>query len=150
MTNLLSFQERRANTPTPRPGRPSLRINRHLGRAAPDCFTVEIWSPFTACYQPVDSIGDGLRRVEELARLIGQMWLQRHPKRVALIDAPDADEVDGVQWAEFRRSAMTGGRYDTRCFDRTTWTVVAGSAEAIETTCGRVGYVQPDPVLRRS
>lgn len=142
---MLSSPERHATTP--RPARPSLRITRHLDRDAPDYFTVEIWSPFTACYQPVDSIDEGLRRLEELAKLIGQMWLQRHPKRIALIDPPDANELDGTQWAELRRNA-TEGRYDTRGFDRMTWAAAAGPAAAIETTCSGVGYLRPDPAPR--
>jgi hypothetical protein len=56
-----------------------------------------VWNPFTGLYQQVDSIDIGLRRINELTRLICQMWLQRHPKQDTLIDVPDPARVDGVQ-----------------------------------------------------
>ncbi len=145
-TRLFSSPELHGNIA--RPARPSLRITRDVGRAGQDRFTVEIWSPFTACYQPVDSIEGGLQRIEELARLIGQMWLQRHPKRVVLVDPPDVNEVDGAQWAELRRTATESGHYDTRCFHRMNWAPAAGPAEAVETMCNEVGYVRLNSVPR--
>src|SRR5690348_7911875 len=35
------------------------------------------------------------------------MWLERQPKRDALMDVPAAAEVDGSHWAELRISATT-------------------------------------------
>ena len=34
-----------------------------------------------------------MRRVDQLADLIYQMWRQRHPKHDALADAPDTDRT---------------------------------------------------------
>jgi hypothetical protein len=123
--------------------RPSLRITRHADRDRPDGFTFEVWSPFTGLYQQVESIDIGLRRVDELTRLIGQMWLQRHPKQDTLIDVPDPVRIEGVQWAEFRVNATTFRSYDTRGFDRMGWMRSTGLNQAAEVTCGKVGYALP-------
>ncbi len=75
------------------------------------------------------------------------MWLQRHPKQDALIDVPDPEPSDGVEWAEFRSNATTFRSFDTRGFDRLGWTRAAGLAEAAKTTCGKVGYVLPSGIV---
>jgi hypothetical protein len=67
--------------------RPSLKITRHADPCQAGNFTFEVWSPFTGNYQVVASIEDGMRRVDQLADLIYQMWLQRHPTQDALADA---------------------------------------------------------------
>jgi hypothetical protein len=124
--------------------RPSLKITRHTNRDSADAFTFEVWSPFTGVYQTVESIDIGLRRVNELTRLICQMWLQRHPKQDTLIDVPDpAGGSDDAQWAEFRVNATTYRSYDTRGFDRLGWMRAAGLAQAAKATCGKVGYAVP-------
>lgn len=123
--------------------RPSLKITRHTDRDSADAFTFEVWSPFTGLYQTVDSIDIGLRRVNELTRLICQMWLQRHPKQDTLIDVPDPEGSNGAQWAEFRVNATTYRSYDTRGFDRLGWMRAAGLAQAAKATCGKVGYAVP-------
>ena len=128
-----------------RPRRPSLKITRYADQTSTNSFGFEVWSPFTANYQKVDSIEEGLRRVDELAGLICQMWLQRHPKQDTLADAPEADGADTVQWAEFRINATTYRSYDTRRFDRPTWMRATGMIEAAETTCNEVGYVRVKP-----
>jgi hypothetical protein len=51
--------------------RPSLKITRREDPTHTNSFIFEVWSPFTAGYQPVDSMADGLRRLDELADLIG-------------------------------------------------------------------------------
>ena len=84
-----------------------------------------------------------MRRVEDLAGLIGQMWLQRHPKQSVLADVPDVDRTDGVKWAEFRISATAQRSYETRRFDRPGWMRATGLSEAAETTCTKVGYAMP-------
>jgi hypothetical protein len=124
--------------------RPSLKITRQPNQGRPDDFVFEVWSPFTGLYQPVESIDIGLRRVNELTRLICQMWLQRHPKQDTLIDVPDPDDGNGAQWAEFRVNATTYRSYDTRGFDRQGWIRAAGLAQAAKATCGKVGYATPD------
>ncbi len=86
-----------------------------------------------------------MRRVEELASLIGQMWLQRHPKQDALADVPDVDRTDDIQWAEFRINATRYRSYDTRRFDRPSWMRAAGLLQATEATCAKVGYALPMP-----
>src|SRR5271157_4631137 len=106
--------------------RPSLKITRLPEQDHANSFTFEVWSPFTGGYQPVDSVADGLRRVDEMAGLICQMWLQRHPKQDALADVPDVDRADHAQWAEFRINATTYRSYDTRRHDRPGWTRAAG------------------------
>ncbi len=123
--------------------RPSLRITRHADRERADTFTFEVWNPFPGLYQQVDSIDIGLRRVNELTRLICQMWLQRHPKQDALVDVPDPGGNDGVEWAEFRVNATTFRSYDTRGFDRLGWMRAAGLLQAAKATCGKVGYALP-------
>jgi len=125
-----------------RPRRPSLKITRHADPARANGFAFEVWSPFTGNYQPVDTIEEGLRRVHELAGLICQMWIQRHPRQETLADAPDADATETEQWAEFRINATTFRSYDTRRYDRPTWMRAAGMSQAAEATCSRVGFVR--------
>jgi len=157
-----------------RPHRPSLKITRHAAQTEASSFGFEVWSPFTANYQKVDTIEDGLRRIGELADLICQMWVQRHPKQDTLADAPDAgeagageagageagageagagevgetpgaNEVETVEWAEFRINATTFRSYDTRRSDRPNWMRATGMVQAAEATCSRVGYVRAMP-----
>ena len=125
--------------------RPSLRITRHADQTRTSSFTFEVWSPFTADYQPVESMEAGLRRIDQLAGLICQMWLQRHPKQDALTDAPVADGTDTTEWAEFRINATTYRSYDTRRHDRPGWARATGLLHATETTCARVGFALPRP-----
>jgi hypothetical protein len=123
--------------------RPSLKITRQrCGREA-DTFIIEVWSPFTGCYQLADTMKQAIRRVEELAELIYQMQLQEHPKRHALADTPDANTTDDLQWAEFRINASTQRSYDTRRFDRHVWIRETSLAEATKITCAKVGYAVP-------
>jgi hypothetical protein len=123
--------------------RPSLKITRHADPCRAGNFTFEVWSPFTGNYQVVASIEDGMRRVDHLADLIYQMWLQRHPKQDALADAPDTDSTDTGKWGEFRINATTYRSYDTRWHDRPGWARATGLIQAAETTCTRVGYALP-------
>lgn len=120
--------------------RPSLKITRRVDQERAGRFTFEVWSPFTGNYEPAASIVDGLRRVGELADLILQMWLQRHPKRAALMDVPDAERSDSSQWAEFRINVATRRSYDTRRSERPGWIRATGMAQAAAATCGNVGY----------
>lgn len=122
---------------------PSLKITRREDQTHANSFIFEVWSPFTASYQPVDSISDGLRRLHELADLIGQMRLRSHPKLEALTDVPGPDLYDPPRWAEFRINAMTYRSYDTRRYDRPRWLRVTGMVQAAEATCAGVGYVLP-------
>ena len=121
--------------------RPSLKIT----RSEADGYVFEVWNPFIGNYQPIGSILDAMQRVDELAGLIGQMWLQRHPKQSILADVPEADRTDRIQWAEFRVNATTHRSYDTRRFDRPGWMQAAGLSQAAETTCTRIGYAPPTP-----
>jgi hypothetical protein len=123
--------------------RPSLKITRHAGPCRAASFAFEVWSPFTADYQVVASIEHGMRRVDQLADLIYQMWLQRHPKQNALADAPDTESTDTATWAEFRINATTYRSYDTRWHDRPGWARATGLTQATKTTCTRVGYALP-------
>jgi hypothetical protein len=100
--------------------RPSLRITRLADNERVRSFTFEVWSPFTGNYQVVESIEAAMRRVDQLAKLICQMWLQRHPKQDALMDAPDAEAPD-----------------------RPGWTRASSLIQATETTCIRVGCALP-------
>lgn len=128
-----------------RPTRPSLKITRHAGPANASGFTFEVWSPFAGNYQAATSIAEGLRRLNELAGLICQMWLHSHPQRDALVDVPDSERIDRhvggdhLEWAEFRINAAQHRSYDTRRFDRLTWVRAAGMTEATKTTCATVG-----------
>jgi hypothetical protein len=130
-----------------RVSRPTLKITRHEDQASPDNFTFEVWSPFTGSYQPAVSIEGGLQRVDELASLICQMWLQGHPKHCTLTDAPDADMIDRTEWAELRVNATRYRSYDTRRFDRPTWVRATGMAQAAETICNRVCYARPKAII---
>jgi hypothetical protein len=98
--------------------RPSLRITRQRTTSETDAFVIEVWNPFTGSYQLADTVKLAMRRVEELANLIYQMRLRRHPKQNVLADAPDVDRTNSLQWAEFRINATTHRSYDTRRFDR--------------------------------
>jgi hypothetical protein len=124
-------------------GRPSLKITRQRSPSEADAFVVEVWNPFTGSYQLADTMEHAMRRVEELASLIYQMRLQRHPKRNALADAPDVNRTDDLQWAEFRINAATYRSYDSRRFDRPHWIREAGLTHAANITCAKVGYAMP-------
>jgi hypothetical protein len=80
-------------------------------------------------------------RVDNLANLIGRMWVERHPKRDALQDVPNAAEIDGRRWAELRINATTFRSYDTRSDDRPAWARATGMKHAAATICIKVGYV---------
>jgi hypothetical protein len=123
--------------------RPSLKIIRQSSGIEADGFVFEVWNPFVGCYQPAGSIENAMRRVGELAGLIHQMWLQRHPKQSALADVPEVNSIDEVQWAEFRVNAATHRSYDTRRFDRPLWTRATGLDHAAGMICDRVGYTLP-------
>jgi hypothetical protein len=125
------------------PGRSSLKISRRGDEQQAHSLSVEVWSPFTACYQPVASVEAGLRRIEQLAHLICQMRLRGHQKQELLADVPDADPSDHSQWAEFRISATTYRSYDTRRNDRPRWVRAIGLRQAAEATCASVGYAAP-------
>lgn len=87
--------------------RPSLKITRNPDQRRTRSFTFEVWSPFTGNYHVEELIEAAMRRVDQLAGLICQMWLQRHPKQGALKDAPDPDGANTGEWAEFRINATT-------------------------------------------
>jgi hypothetical protein len=120
--------------------RPSLKITRYADQCEDSQFVVEVWNPFADAYQVVNSVEDGLRRVGELANLIGRMWSQRHPKRDVLVDVPDAGAIDGAIWAELRINSTTFRSYDIRSGDRLTWIRAVGMTQAATTICTRVGY----------
>ena len=123
--------------------RPSFRLTRRANQGRPGDFIVEVWNPFVRAYQPVASVRDGLRRVGELADLIGRMWSQRHPKRDVLEDVPSAAAGSEERWAEFRVNGAVFRSYDTRYNDRPAWVKSAGLMQAATTTCARVGYAPP-------
>jgi hypothetical protein len=123
--------------------RPSLKITRHASACQAGNFAFEVWSPFTGSYQVVASIDAGMRRVDQLAGLICQMLIQRHPKQDALADTPDTDSTDTAEWAEFRINATTHRTYDTRRHDRPGWARATSLIEAAETTCAKIGYALP-------
>jgi hypothetical protein len=125
--------------------RPSLKITRHTDGNQPGGFTFDVWSPFTGSYQLVESIEEGLRRVNELAGLICQMWQQKHRRQGALADLPvvgtqDRPRPGEPQWAEFRINAAAYRSYDTRRIDRTGWLRATDQIQAAEMTCKAVGY----------
>jgi hypothetical protein len=124
--------------------RPSLKITRNTDQGGVHNFAFEVWSPFTGDYQAECSMGAAMRRVDQLAGLIRQMRLQRHAKQDALADAPDADRANIGMWAEFRINPTTYRSYDTRRFDKPSWTRVSSLIQAIETTCVMVGC-EPAP-----
>jgi hypothetical protein len=123
--------------------RPSLKITRRVDDQETSSLTFEVWSPFVASYQLVASVDAGLRRIEQLARLICQMRSQGHQKQDQLTDVPDADWSKGVQWAEFRISPTTPPGYDTRRNDRPAWVRADGMQQATEATCSSVGCALP-------
>jgi len=123
--------------------RPSLRITQSANRIWPSQLRFEVWNPFLGTYQVLDSVDDATKRVGELADLICRMWLQRHPKRDALADVPDALATDGSRWAEFRINATTFRSYDTRNDGRPAWTKATGMVQAVTAVCARVGCAHP-------
>ncbi|HME23186.1 MAG TPA: hypothetical protein VKI44_17945 [Acetobacteraceae bacterium] len=123
--------------------RPSLKITRQTDQGRAGGITFEVWSPFTGNYQVVASIEAGMRRVNQLAGLICQMRLHRHPKQGALADVPDTDGADTAEWAEFRINATTYRTYDTRRHDRPGWARATSLIQATETTCAKIGYELP-------
>jgi len=123
--------------------RPSLKITRQGSLSEADAFVVEVWNPFTGSYQLAATVEHAMRRVEELADLIYQMRLRRHPKQHVLADAPDVNRTDELQWAEFRINASTYRSYDTRRFDRPSWMRETSLAHAAKITCTKVGCAVP-------
>lgn len=123
--------------------RPSLRITRHPDQSGASSLIFEVWSPFTGSYQVESSIEAAIQRVDQLSRLICQMWLQRHPKLDALMDAPDPEGGNADEWAEFRVNPATSRSYDTRQHDRCIWKRATGLAQALEITCTAIGCVPP-------
>jgi hypothetical protein len=121
--------------------RPSLKITRSGDQTEANRFRIVIWNPFLHEYQPVNSVEEGVVRVADLANLIGRMWVERHPKRDALEDVPNAAEIDGTRWAELRINATTFRSYDTRSDDRPVWAKATGMKQAATTICTRVGYL---------
>ena len=121
--------------------RPSLRITRCGDQTKADRFCVEVWNPFLHEYQPVNSVAEGIARVDDLANLISRMWLERHPKRDALMDVPAAGDIEGRCWAELRINATTFRSYDTGSDDRLTWAKAAGMKQAAAAICIKVGYM---------
>jgi hypothetical protein len=121
--------------------RPSLKITRSDDQARSSRFRVEVWNPFVHGYQPATSVEEAVIRVSDLANLICRMWLERHPKRDALMDVPVAAEMEGRRWAELRINATTFRSYDTRSSDRLIWMKATGMNQAAATICLRVGYV---------
>jgi hypothetical protein len=123
--------------------RPSLRITRNPDRDRVRSFIFEVWNPFTGNYQAADSIEAAMQRVDQLAGLICQMWIHRHPKLDALLDAPGADSANAGEWAEFRINTTTYRSYDTRRRDRPGWARATSLIRAAQTTCIRVGCALP-------
>ena len=121
--------------------RPSLKITRSGDQTEANRFCVEVWNPFLHEYQGINSVEEGVARVDGLANLIGRMWVERHPKRDNLKDVPSAAEMDGKHWAEFRINATAFRSYDTRSDDRPAWTRATGIKQAAATICTKVGYV---------
>jgi hypothetical protein len=126
-----------------RPSRPSLRISRPEAGIATASFTFEVWNPFAASYQNVTSMQVGLLRLDYLAKLIGQMWLQRHRSMNALLDPPIPDDTKRAPWAEFRVNPGVFCSYDFRRSDRPAWVRADGKDHATEAICKRVGYARP-------
>jgi hypothetical protein len=124
-----------------RAARPTLKITRHSDAGAGGQFGFEVWNPFTGRYQPTESLADGLRRVDELASLIAQMYARNHPRQAALTDAPDPKGAGGGRWAEFRVNPASHPSYDTRRSDRPAWLRSnGGKATVAEMICNSVGY----------
>ena len=128
--------------------RPSLKITRSGDQSEANRFRVEVWNPFLHEYQLIDSIEEGATRVDNLAKLIGRMWLERHPKRDILMDVPVAADSDGRRWGELRINATTFRSYDTRSDDRPTWAKATGLNQAMALICTKVGYVVQSPVAQ--
>ena len=120
--------------------RPSLKITRLGDQAEGNPFCVEVWNPFVHQYQPVNSVDEGVTRVGDLAKLIGRMWLERHPKRDVLMDIPVAAGIGGRRWAELRINATTFRSYDTRSDDCPIWAKAADMKQAAAAICSKVGY----------
>jgi hypothetical protein len=123
--------------------RPSLKVTRDADQSRASGFVFEVWSPFTGRYQVADSLDLAIKRIDQLAGLICQMWLQRHPKLDTLTDAPTSAHIDIAEWAELRVNPTTYRSYDTRWHDRPTWARATGLTHAVEATCGRIGYALP-------
>ena len=121
--------------------RPSLKITRSGGQMKVDRFCIDVWNPFIHVYEPVNSVEEGVARADALANLIGRMWLERHPKRDALMDVPVTAKIDGWRWAEVRINATTFRSYDTRSDDCLAWVGAAGMKRAVAAICVNVGYM---------
>jgi hypothetical protein len=124
---------------TERLRRPTLKITLRVDPRQTSSFVFEVWNPFAGLYQQVDSVADGLRRVEELSRLIWQMWQSKHPRQTMLEDVPEPDGTGRELWAEFRVNPTTKRSFETRRKDRTGWLKADSMLLAAETICAKVG-----------
>lgn len=129
---------------------PSLRITRHDAEDGTQSFDIEVWSPFTGSYQPVHSAEEGIRRFEEMADLIGQMRIRKHPKCEDLVDVPFAEGAAHGPFAEFRVTVAATRSYDTRQSGHPGWVRALGMVQAAQTTYAEVGFdpmsASDDPV----
>lgn len=123
------------------PCRPSLKITRLGDQTQADGFCVEVWNPFAHAYQQVNSVEEGVARVARLANLIARMWLDQHPKQIALMDVPTPAESTGRRWAELRISGTAFRSYDVRSDDRPMWAKATGLNQAAATICAEVGWM---------
>jgi hypothetical protein len=64
--------------------RPSLKITRSGDQTEANRFCVEVWNPFLHEYQGINSVEEGVARVDALASLIGRMWVERHRSGITL------------------------------------------------------------------
>jgi len=128
---------------------PTLRITRHQDMETSGNFSFDVWNPFTGTYQSVPSLLEGVRRLDELASLITQMYARRHPKRLALMDAPSVDAPNAAdssvstenEWAELRVNLAERPTYDTRRSDQLIWIRSRdGKVQAAKTICNSVGF----------
>lgn len=126
--------------------RPSLRIIERNADPPARRLSFEVWNPFAAGYQSVASVQEGLRRVGELAALIGRMWARQHPKLALLEDVAGAGVIRQARWAEMRINPTTQHSYDTRQDNDPAWAPAAGMAQATQIVCTRVGC-EPDADL---
>ena len=121
--------------------RPALRIIRHDTADGAATFTFEVWDPFTAAYAAQPGLDAAIEQVDGLLERVRELWLRGDAGQSSLVDVPDPDLAEDVEWAEFRASAQANRVHETRNFDAPHWRkAMGGRAGAVETACNEVGY----------
>jgi hypothetical protein len=117
-----------------------LRITHFEARDPPRDFAFDVWNPLEGAYESAFSFEDAMKRVQDLAHVMREMWVSKD-STLGTLQGPPAP-VSGAEFAEFRITALAQRSYDIRSFDSPEWTHFRGYiSQAAERISGEVGFV---------